>query len=250
MSLDGSVAVVTGGASGIGRASALRLAADGADVAVLDLNEEGLAETTALIEATGQRCVAVAVDLLDRQQITAAFAAVKTDLGPVTILHNNAGGSLRTNLRTFAKSDHDQWDYMTGLNLRQAVDCTREVVDDMIDARYGRIVNTASEMAFRTAFGMTDYSAAKAGLLGFTRSLANEVARYNITVNAVCPGATRTALVETLDDDYRQQTVATIPLGRLAEPEEIAHAVAFFASPGASYVTGEHLLVTGGRTMH
>ncbi|MEM9712567.1 MAG: SDR family NAD(P)-dependent oxidoreductase [Actinomycetota bacterium] len=250
MGLAGMVAVVTGAASGIGRASAVRLAEDGADVAVLDVDEAGLAETASRIEATGRRAAPVRVDLLDRADIIAAFDAVKRDLGHITILHNNAGGSLRGDIRTFRRSGPDQWDYMTTLNLRQAVDCTRQVVNEMVDAGYGRIINTSSEMAFRTGVAMTDYSAAKAGLLGFTRSLANEVGRYGVTVNAVCPGATRTTLTANLGDDRLRQTVSEIPLGRLGEPEEIAHAVSFFASPGASYVTGEHLLVTGGRTVH
>ncbi len=250
MSLKGMNAVVTGAASGIGRASAVRLAQDGADVAILDINPEGLAETASSVEAAGARCVPVSVDLLDRDSIAAAFATVKTELGLVSILHNNAGGSLRRDLKTFPKADADQWDYMLGLNLRQVADCTRIVVPEMIEARYGRIIITSSEMAFRTNFGMTDYSAAKAGLLGFTRALAREVARHEITVNAICPGAIRTPLSESLPEAHLEKTLSEIPLGRLGEPEEIAHAVSFLASPGASYITGESLLVTGGRTMH
>ena len=243
-------AVVTGAAGGIGRACAIRLAEDGADVAVLDLDAEGIGETAARIEALGRRALAIELDLLERPAIEEAFARVKSQLGRIAVLHSNAGGSLRRNERTFVKSDYEQWDYMTALNLRQNIDCIRQVVGDMVEDRYGRIVVTSSEMAFRVGHGMADYAAAKAGLLGFVRNLANEVGRHGVTVNAVCPGATRTALAAALPEAHRERTLSQIPLGRLGEPEEIAHAVSFLVSPGASYVTGESLMVTGGRTFH
>ena len=250
MSLDGMVAVVTGAAAGIGRASAVRFANDGADVAIFDIDEEGLAETAATIERSGRRALPLRVDLVDRAELQAAFDETARELGPISVLHSNAGGAAGRRVRTFAKSDPEQWDGIVALNLRQNADCARAVVGQMIEARYGRIIVTSSEMAFRSAYGMVDYASAKAGLLGFVRNLANEVARYGVTVNAVCPGATNTALATSMPEERRRQTLAEIPLGRLAEPDEIAHAVSFLASPGASYVTGESLMVTGGRTMH
>lgn len=250
MSLDGKVAVVTGAASGIGRASAIRLAQDGADMAVMDLNADGLKETAKLVEETGRKCLPVAFDLLDRQALASAFNQVKQELGFVEILHNNAGGSLREENKPFPAADAAQWDYFIALNLTAAADCTRAVVGEMKERRTGRIINTSSERAFIGGPGMTDYSAAKAGILGFTKSLALELARYQITVNAVCPGITRTPILDRMPDEYLKKSVESVPLQRMAEPEEIAHAVSFFASPGAGYVTGEHLLVAGGRTIH
>ena len=170
MSLAGKNAVVTGAASGIGRASALRLAQDGADVAVLDLAAEGLDETARQVRELGRRCIPVVVDLLDRSALVAAFERAKAELGFLEILHNNAGGSLRKDVRPFPKSSADQWDYFLGLNLRVAADCSREVVPAMIERRAGRIINTSSEQAYRGGPGFTDYAAAKSGLLGLTRS--------------------------------------------------------------------------------
>lgn len=244
------VAVVTGAGSGIGRACAQRLAVDGATVALLDVDEAGLEETVALIEGEGHRCLPVGVDLVDRADLERAFGVVRDRLGPVTVLHSNAGGAGGAPTRTFAKSDYGQWDRMIALNLTQNIDCARQVVPGMIEQGWGRVIVTSSEMAFRTGFGMSDYAAAKAGLLGWVRNVATEVGKYGITVNAVCPGATRTPLAESMPSEHRERTLTQIPLGRLGEPAEIAHAVSFLASEGASYVTGESVLVTGGRTLH
>ncbi len=248
--LEGSIAVVTGAASGIGRAASLRLASDGAALGLLDINEDGLAETQSLIETQGGRVLAVRADLLNRSDISNAFELVRKELGPVDVLFNNAGGPARAGTRSFPNASAEQWDEVLTLNLRAVSDCTREVVKDMKARRHGRIISTSSEQAFRGGPGFTDYSAAKAGLLGFTRSLALEMAPYGVTVNAICPGVIRTGLTDNMPEERIEASIASIPMGRMGEPEEIAHAVSFFASPGASYVTGSSLLVTGGRTLH
>ena len=249
-SLNDHVAVITGAASGIGRASAVRLAQDGADVAVVDLNPDGLRETQLLVEAHGTRCLPVEADLLSRSSIHAAFRTIEQELGPVDVLHNNAGGPARSGTRSFPNADEEQWDEVIALNLRSVADCTREVIGKMKERRSGRIINTSSEQAFRGGPGFTDYAAAKSGLLGFTRSLALEMAPYGVTVNAICPGVIRSGLTDSMPEEHIQASISTIPMGRMGEPEEIAHAVSFFASPGATYVTGSYLLVTGGRTLH
>ncbi|MEM7091750.1 MAG: SDR family NAD(P)-dependent oxidoreductase [Actinomycetota bacterium] len=244
------VAVVTGAGSGIGQACAQRLAEDGCQVAALDLDEAGLAETTARIEEAGHRCMAVTVDLLDRLALETAFATVRDQLGLISILHSNAGGTGGVASRTFAKSSYEQWDRYIALNLTQNIDCARQVVPAMIEQGWGRLIVTSSEMAFRANWAMSDYAAAKAGLLGWVRNVAHELGKYGVTVNAVCPGATRTPLVESMPEEHRAKTLTEIPLGRLGEPDEIAHTVSFLASEGASYVTGESILVAGGRTLH
>ncbi len=185
MSLQGKIALVTGAASGIGRACAIRLARDGADIAILDRNEEGRRETARLVEAEGRRCRAETVDLLDREETRMAFSRVREALGFIEVLHNNAGGAVGGLPRAFPGSTPEQWDAYLDLNLRVAADCSRIVVPEMIERGAGRIINTSSERAFQGRPGFTDYSSAKAGLLGFTKSLALELVPHGITVNAV-----------------------------------------------------------------
>ena len=249
--LTGRIALVTGSASGIGRASAMRLATDGADIALLDINGDGIEQTAKKIRAIGRKALTVVTDLLDRKSIDQALAQIRTELGTIDILHNNAGGSTHfKDKRGFVNATPDQWDQIVGLNLRAVADCTRASIADMKEKGAGRVFITASEMAFRGGPGFTEYSSAKAGVLGFTRSLAMEVGKYGITVNAICPGVIRTPALDSFPEDAIQATLAEIPVQRLGEPEDIANAVSFLAGDQASYITGASILVTGGRTMH
>ena len=234
---------------GIGRASALRLAADGADVIVMDKAERELRETAHLIASRGRRSLAIVVDLLDREATQAAFSQAKQAFGSIDILHNNVGQSARERIKPFWEADPEVWDFVLDLNLRTTLFCSRQVVNDMRERKYGRIICTSSEASYAGQRGTSDYSAAKAGIQGFVRSLAFELAPFGITVNAVLPGLTRTRAMDLLPAEMLQPLMATIPIGHLCEPEDIAHAVSFFASDGARYVTGASLLVNGGRVM-
>src|SRR5262245_41349821 len=189
MSLEGRVAVVTGGGKGIGRACSLQLAKDGAGVAVWDLDAEGAKETVALIEAAGGRAIACVGDASDAQQIAESVARTRSELGPVTILVNNAGIS---EFCSFRKLTADAWDRMMRINLKGPVLCTKAVIEDMLDARWGRIINISSSSAQAGASAMAHYAASKGGVIGFTKALAMEYAQKGITVNNIPPGFVRT----------------------------------------------------------
>lgn len=250
MSLEGKVAVITGAAMGIGQASAVRLAQDGADIAILDNNEAGLQETKGLVEAEGRNCVALPTDLLDRTAVKEAFAQIRKETGPVGILHNNVGQSGREKAKSaFEDSDPAQWDFIQNINVRVAADCAREVIRGMKEAGFGRIVNTSSSTAYRGGVGLTDYATSKSAILGLTRSLALELAPHKITVNAVCPGTVATRALQDIPKETLQPVIDQIPMKTICEPEDVAHVVSFFASPGAWYVTGTHLMVNGGRVL-
>ncbi len=249
MSLEGKIAAVTGAAMGIGRASAIRLAQDGADIAVLDIFEEGLMETVKLVEAEGRKCLPVVLDLLDRDAVKAAFAKIRAELGAVDILHNNTGQSGREKAASFEESSAEQWDFIQNINVRVAADCAREVIADMKAKGEGRIINTSSSTAYRGGKGLTDYATSKAAILGLTRSLALEFAEDGITVNAVCPGTVATRALTDLPESVVQPVIDQIPIKKVCQPEDIAHVVSYYASPDAWYTTGTHLMVNGGRVL-
>jgi 2-hydroxycyclohexanecarboxyl-CoA dehydrogenase len=243
MSLAGRNAVVTGGARGIGQAIATVLAARGAAVAVWDLNLEGAEKTVAAIRETGGTAIAVGGDAADATEVATAAATTREELGPVTILVNNAG---TTAYEPFADMAEESWDRMIRINLKGPFLVTRALVPDMLAAGWGRIVNISSSSAQAGARAMAHYAASKGGVIGLTKALAMEYVDKGITVNNVPPGFIDTPLVREGPVDVAA-AAARMPMKRAGQPEDVAHAVAYLVSEEAGYVTGHTLGVNGGR---
>ncbi len=245
--LAGKVVVVTGSGRGMGRAMAERFVAEGARVAVADVDKDTATETAT---ALGEAARAVHVDVTDRASVGAAVEEIQAVLGPVDVLVNNAGWD---RIVPFVETDEELWDRIIAINLKGVLHCSRAVVPAMIERRSGRVVNISSDAGRVGSSGEGVYSAAKAGIIGFTKTLAREVARYGITVNAVCPGPTDTPLLAEMigegHDGYVDALKRQIPLRRLGRPEDVAGAVAFLASDDAGFITGQTLSVSGGLTM-
>ncbi len=244
------VAIVTGSARGIGAAIAHALAADGWSVAVCDLDLAAASATAAELSTThGVAARGFAVDIADTASSRAAVAEVEATLGPITALVNNAGIDV---IKPFVDSTEDEWDRIIAVNLKGTIGFCRAVLDGMIARNAGRIVSIASDAGRVGSSGEAVYSATKGGVISFSKTLAREVARYGITVNTVCPGPTETALLARVAE-YSEKLYAglakAIPLRRTAQPGDIAPAVAFLLSDGASYITGQTLSVSGGLTM-
>ncbi len=243
------VAVVTGGARGIGAAVARRLAADGMAVAVVDLNRDDCAATVDAIAAAGSRAFAAAADVSDSAQVNAAVEAIVTELGPPAVLVNNAG-VIRDNL--LFKMTEDDWDTVLGVHLRGAFLMSRACQKHMVDARWGRIINLSSSSALGNR-GQANYSAAKAGMQGFTKTLAIELGQFGITANAIAPGfivtdmtAATAARVGMEFEAFQQAAASQIPVRRVGQPGDIAHVASFLASEGAGFVSGQVIYVAGG----
>ena len=244
MASDGRVSLITGGSRGIGKAIALQLASQGVQVAVNYIsNRKAADEVVKLIENQGASAVAVQGDVTKRADVERIFTTTAETLGPVEILVNNAG--IISDSLLMRMSDED-WDSVIDLDLRSIFLCTREAIRTMLRNKWGRIINIGSVVGLRGNSGQANYAAAKAGMVGFTQSIAKEVASRNITVNCVAPGYVETDIVEDLPLDLKQSIMDRVPVGRFGYPEEIAGMVGFLASEAASYVTGQAIAVDGG----
>ncbi|MFO7265189.1 MAG: 3-oxoacyl-[acyl-carrier-protein] reductase [Bacillota bacterium] len=243
MRLSGRTAVVTGSTRGIGRAIAEGLAREGAFVVVSGRSREQAEQVAAELVAAGGQAIGVAADVANPESAEALIQAALNATGRLDILVNNAGIT-RDNL--FVRMKRDEWEAVLDVNLHGAYNCTRAAVRPMLKQRYGRIVNISSVVALTGNVGQANYAASKAALIGFTKSLARELASRNITVNVVAPGYIRSDMTDALSDEIKQKLLAQIPMGRVGEPEEVAHAVLFLVDEAASYITGQTIVVDGG----
>jgi len=252
MSLSGKNAVVTGGASGIGRGISLRLARDGANVAIFDLNLTGAEQVAGEIRALGRAAVACQVDVVNRTQVDTAVERTRKELGPVQVLVNDAGIG---NFILLSQMTEEQWDQMIAIHLKGTFNCTKAVVQDMSAAKWGRVVNISSTAGLGGAPGLTHYSAAKAGIIGFSKALAQELGPMGITVNAIAPGLIDTPIlrkdgaISGRMQKFIDMTTARSPVRRTGIPDDIAAACSYLASEEASFFTGQVVSPNGGMYM-
>lgn len=246
--LAGRIAVVTGSSRGIGRSTALRLASMGADVAINYRSDSaGASETQAAVVALGVRAITTQADVSQEEDVARLFQQVEAELGPTTILVNNAG---LTRDKLILQMKLEDFDGLLAANLRSAFLCTRAAIRTMMRARWGRIVNVASISGLMGQVGQANYAASKAGMIALTKSTARELGSRNITANAVAPGFIPTELTSTVSEDFRKYYLDLTPLKRFGTAEEVAAMVGFLCGPDAGYITGQTIAVDGGISMH
>jgi 2-hydroxycyclohexanecarboxyl-CoA dehydrogenase len=246
----GRVAFVTGAGRGIGRAIALRLAEHGDEIAVGDIREDDAAETVTAIEETGGRAVALPLDVTDSASVANAVEETLGLLGPVEILVNNAGWD---EMKPFLETDEQFWDRVIEVNFKGCLRMTKATLPDMVGKGWGRIVNIGSDAGRVGSSFESVYSGAKGGVIAFTKTIAREVARTGVTANTVCPGPTDTPMLQEVAQEQGGKIIdalkRAVPMKRLGMPEDVAHAVAFFAADESDFITGQTLSVSGGLTM-
>ena len=243
MELTGKVALVTGAAQGIGKAIALLLARNGADLVVWDINLEKAEETAKEIEALGRRAIAMKVDVASLDHVERMVEAILEKLGQIDILVNNAG---ITRDKLILRMTEEDWDAVLNINLKGTFNCTKTVVRHMSKQRSGKIVSIASVVGEMGNAGQANYAASKAGVIGFTKTIAREFAGRGINVNAIAPGYIETPMTDVLSEKVKEELRRLIPMERLGKPEDVAEAVLFLVSEASSYITGQVLNVNGG----
>jgi len=244
--LKDKVALITGAGRGIGEMIALTLAAEGAKIIVNDVDTASAQEVAQKLNSTGSCAIAVSANIADRNEVNQMFSKAKDEFGTIDILVNNAGIT-RDNL--FVNMTDDEWDLVMDINLKGVFNCTQEAAGIMKEQNAGKIVNLTSASAQLGNVGQVNYTASKAGVIGMTKTLAKELARYNINVNAVAPGFIDTPMTQKIPDRVKDMILLTIPLGRAGKPEDIARVVKFLATEDAAYITGQVISCNGGMYM-
>ncbi len=246
MLLKDKVALVTGAAQGIGKAIALTLAKEGANLSICDVNLEKAQETAKELQALGIKAAAFKTNVTVAAECDALIESTVKEFGKLDILVNNAGVTRDGLLIRMSEAD---WDLVIAINLKGTFNCTKSAVKTMMKQRYGRIVNVSSVIGLMGNAGQVNYSASKAGVIGIAKSVAKEYANRNITVNAVAPGYIQTAMTEKLTEEQKQAMLKFVPLGRMGQPQDVANAILFLVSPLADYITGQVITVDGGMVM-